>query len=93
MIETPGHCAGHVSYWRESQRVLVLGDVLARVPSTGLPGLLREPPRLFTPDPARNRQSARRVAALEPALVCFSHGAPLRDTERFLDFVARLPED
>jgi hydroxyacylglutathione hydrolase len=93
VIETPGHCAGHVSYWRELDRVLVLGDVLANVnPATGLPGL-REPPRLFTPDPARNRQSARRVAALEPALICFGHGAPLRDTRRLLDFVARLPED
>src|SRR4051794_19539842 len=29
VLETPGHCAGHVSYWRAADRVLVLGDVLA----------------------------------------------------------------
>ena len=38
-----------------------------------------EPPAIFTPDPARNRASARRLAALEPALTCFGHGPPLRD--------------
>jgi glyoxylase-like metal-dependent hydrolase (beta-lactamase superfamily II) len=93
VIETPGHSAGHVSYWRASDRVLVLGDVLANMRlATGLPGL-REPPRIFSPDPARNRESARRVAALEPAVVCFGHGPPLRDTRKFLEFVARLPED
>ena len=51
---------------------------------------LREPPRLFSPDPAENRRSARRVAALEPALVCFGHGPPLHDTRRFVEFVGRL---
>lgn len=90
VIETPGHCAGHVSYWRARDRVLVLGDVLANMrPLLALPGL-REPPAMFSPDPAENRDSARKVAALEPALVCFGHGPPLRDTRRFLTFVERL---
>lgn len=91
VLETPGHSSGHVSYWRARDRVLILGDVLANMKlATGLPGL-REPPTIFTPDPALNRVSARRVAALEPELICFGHGPPLRDTRRFLDFVARLP--
>jgi hydroxyacylglutathione hydrolase len=90
VLETPGHCAGHVSYWRERDRVLVLGDVLANFsPPAGLRGLC-EPPRLFSPDPAENRRSARRVAALEPALVCFGHGPPLADTRRFVEFIRRL---
>ena len=57
---------------------------------TGIPGL-HEPPRIFTPDPARNRESARKLAALEPALVCFGHGPPLRNTKKFVDFVNALP--
>jgi glyoxylase-like metal-dependent hydrolase (beta-lactamase superfamily II) len=57
---------------------------------TGLPGL-HEPYSFFTPDPARNRDSARRLADLEPALVCFGHGAPLRDPAKLSDFVRRLP--
>jgi len=33
----------------------------------------------------------RKLAKLEPALVCFGHGPPLRDTKKFTDFVAGLP--
>ena len=28
VLDVPGHSAGHVAFWRESDRVLVLGDVL-----------------------------------------------------------------
>jgi hydroxyacylglutathione hydrolase len=92
VLETPGHSVGHVSYWRESDRVLIVGDVLGNMNFiTGIPGL-NTPPDLFTPDPARNRESARRLAALEPALACFGHGAPLRDPRKLADFVARLPQ-
>ena len=91
VIDTPGHSAGHVAYWRESDRTLVLGDVLFGMhPQLGIPGL-HEPPDFFTPDPPRNRDSARKLAALEPALVCFGHGPPLRDTRKLHDFVAGLP--
>jgi hydroxyacylglutathione hydrolase len=90
VLESPGHSIGHVAYWRESDRVLILGDVLNNINvRTGIPGL-HEPPAFFTPDPARNRESARRLAALEPSLVCFGHGAPLRDTAKLTRFVAGL---
>jgi hydroxyacylglutathione hydrolase len=92
VLETPGHSAGHVVFWRESDRVLIIGDVVFNVnPTTFWPGSLNEPRPFFSPDPARNRDSARRLAKLEPALVCFGHGPPLRDTKRFTDFVAGLP--
>jgi glyoxylase-like metal-dependent hydrolase (beta-lactamase superfamily II) len=92
VLHVPGHSPGHVAYWRESDRVLVLGDVLNNMDvATGIRGL-REPKRVFTPDPARNRSSARRLAALEPDLVCFGHGPPLRDRRKFVEFVAKLPE-
>ncbi len=91
VLETPGHSPGHVAFWRESDRVLILGDVLNNMNvMTGIPGL-HTPPDIFTPDPARNRDSARRLAALEPALACFGHGAPLRDPRKLSEFVARLP--
>jgi glyoxylase-like metal-dependent hydrolase (beta-lactamase superfamily II) len=38
-----------------------------------------------------NRESARRVARLQPALVLFGHGPPLRDTERLVRFAQALP--
>jgi hydroxyacylglutathione hydrolase len=91
VIAVPGHSAGHVAFWRESDRALVLGDVLFGLnPNTGRPGL-HQPPEVFTPDPAENRESARKLAALEPALVCFGHGPPLRDTRRLVAFVESLP--
>jgi len=91
VLEVPGHSPGHVAYFRERDRVLVLGDVLNNMNvMTGVPGL-HEPPDTFTPDPARNRASARRLAELRPALALFGHGAPLRDPGRFADFVERLP--
>jgi hydroxyacylglutathione hydrolase len=91
VLETPGHSVGHVAYWRESDRVLILGDVLNNVNvRTGIPGL-QEPLDIFTPDPARNRESARRLAALRPSLTCFGHGAPLRDPGRLAEFVEQLP--
>jgi hydroxyacylglutathione hydrolase len=92
VLDTPGHSAGHVSFWRESDRVLVLGDVLnAADVYTGIPGL-REPRWYFTPDPAENRRSARRLGTLEPSLVLFGHGPPVRDTRKFVEFCAALPD-
>ncbi|MFL5827416.1 MAG: MBL fold metallo-hydrolase [Thermoleophilaceae bacterium] len=87
VIDTPGHSAGHVAYWRAADRALILGDVLFGLqPSTGIPGL-HWPPDQFTPDPARNRESARKLAELEPALICFGHGPPSRDARKFQEFV------
>ncbi len=92
VLEVPGHSIGHVAYWRESDRTLILGDVLNGMNlMTGRRGL-QEPPSVFTPDPARNRQSARRLAALEPELVCFGHGPPLRDPQELADFIAGMPD-
>jgi hydroxyacylglutathione hydrolase len=92
VLESPGHSPGQVAYWRESDRVLILGDVLNNMNLiTAIPGL-HEPPEVFTPDPARNRRSARRLAALRPQLTCFGHGPPLRDAGKLADFIARLPE-
>jgi hydroxyacylglutathione hydrolase len=91
VLESPGHSPGQVAYWRESDRVLILGDVLNNMNLlTSVPGL-RQPPDIFTPDPARNRRSARRLAELRPQLTCFGHGPPLRDPGKLAEFIARLP--
>ena len=92
VLDVPGHSPGHVAYWRESDRVLILGDVLTNMNLfTSIPGL-HEPPKVFTPDPARNRRSAKRLLELgiEPALVCFGHGPPSRDGRKFVEFIAKL---
>jgi hydroxyacylglutathione hydrolase len=91
VLDAPGHTRGHVAFWRESDRVLILGDVFNNMNlMTARPGL-HEPPAVFTADPVRNRASARRLAALRPSLVCFGHGAPLRNPDELADFVANMP--
>ena len=93
VLETPGHTRGHVSFWREYDRVLIVGDVLFNMnPLTGRTGL-HEPLAFATPDPARNRESARKLAELRPALACFGHGPPLRDPDKLAKFVAGLTTD
>jgi glyoxylase-like metal-dependent hydrolase (beta-lactamase superfamily II) len=79
VLDTPGHSPGHVAFWREADRVLVLGDVYFNLRLPTLRPGLREPLKLPTVDPARNRESMRRLAELEPATVAFGHGPPLTD--------------
>jgi glyoxylase-like metal-dependent hydrolase (beta-lactamase superfamily II) len=90
VLDVPGHSAGHVALWRESDRVLVAGDVLNSAnPLTGIPGL-RLPYDFFTPDPDTNRRSAKRLGELEPSLVLLGHGPPVRNTRKFVEFCAGL---
>lgn len=92
VLDVPGHSAGHVALWRERDRVLILGDVLnSQEVFTGIRGL-REPKRFFTPDPERNRRSARRLGELEPSVALFGHGPPVRDTKKFVAFTSSLPD-
>lgn len=92
VVETPGHTPGHISFWRQRDGVVILGDVaFHRSPTTFRAGL-REPFRSVTRDLAQNRRSARRIAELRPRLVCFGHGGPI-DGGAFLRWAAGLPCD
>jgi glyoxylase-like metal-dependent hydrolase (beta-lactamase superfamily II) len=90
VLDVPGHSPGHIAFWREADRTLVCGDVMWGYNPFTLMGGPREPFPLVSPDPVRNRESARKLAALEPALVCFGHGPPLRDPAAFAAAVAKL---
>jgi len=91
VLECPGHSPGQIAYWREQDKVLILGDVLNGMNLLTTARGLHEPPKVFTVDPAQNRESARKLAALAPELICFGHGPPWRDPESFQGFVASLP--
>ncbi len=79
VIHAPGHAPGEVIYFRDSDRVAICGDVINNVDLRTGRTRVCEPPALFTLDPAQNRDSIRKLAALEPSLVCPGHGPPLRD--------------
>ena len=79
VIHAPGHAAGEVIYFRDSDRVAVCGDVIRNISyATGLAGVA-EPPDIFTVDPAENRRSIRKLLELEPSVACPGHGPPLTD--------------
>jgi glyoxylase-like metal-dependent hydrolase (beta-lactamase superfamily II) len=86
-IHTPGHTAGHVSFWRESDRALIVGDafVTTRQESAYAVALqkaeMHGPPMYYTPDWDSARESVRALAALEPELVVTGHGRAMRGEE------------
>ena len=91
VLDTPGHSKGHISFWRESDRTLVCGDVFFDMNIlTTVPGL-RQPPTLFNFNTRQNQDSERRLAELDPALALFGHGPPLRDPAVMRALVAGLP--
>ena len=87
VLDTPGHSPGHVSFWRESDRVLVCADVFFNLSIVTFRYGLRNPPNAFTVNPARNGESQRRLAALRPEVVCFGHGPVVRDPDALARFV------
>ena len=95
VLDTPGHSPGHLSFWRESDGVLICGDVFFNMNLlTTVPGL-HQPPGPFTVDPALNRASERKVTALEPKVAGFGHGPVITDDTagKLARVVAALPAD
>ena len=94
VLEVPGHSPGHLAFWRETDRVLIAGDVWFHMSVLTTKVGLREPLGPFTPDPAANRRSIRRLTELEPEVVCFGHGPVLRDaTPALRAFADGLPAE
>lgn len=87
-VPTPGHSPGHVSFWRESDRSLIVGDAFVSTKSESAyeANFAREPemhgpPQYFTPDWVSAKSSVQTLADLEPELALTGHGRPLRGGE------------
>lgn len=90
VVHAPGHSPGLVMFFRDFDRVAVVGDVVFGIhPATGLPGL-HESPAIWTLDRGQARRSVTKLVQLDPALVCFGHGPPLRDIEKLRRLADRL---
>ena len=81
-IATPGHTAGHVSFYRERDRLLIAGDAVCTVRQESLVAVVTQRPTLHGP-PAYDTQNWRaaaesvgRIAALEPEMLASAHGEP-----------------
>jgi len=91
VIHAPGHARGAVIYFRESDRVAICGDVIRNMSFLTTLAGIKEPPGFLTYDPAENRRSIRRLAALNPALILPGHGPEVTDMAAFKRFVDQLP--
>ena len=81
-LPTPGHTAGHVSLYRERDRVLIAGDAVTTTQQESLVAVatqrpeLHGPPAYFTQDWRASGDSVGRIAALEPEILATGHGEP-----------------
>lgn len=86
-IATPGHTAGHVSLFRESDRTLLAGDAVVTTDLDAWssqftwPRELSRPPTPLTPDWHAARDSIRRLADVDPRTIASGHGLPIRGRE------------
>ncbi len=79
-LRTPGHAFGHVSFFREHDRLLVAGDAFTTVVGESALATYSQqqqvhgPPAYFTPDWDAARDSVERLAALAPEVAATGHG-------------------
>jgi glyoxylase-like metal-dependent hydrolase (beta-lactamase superfamily II) len=90
-IHTPGHTPGHISLFREKDKVLIAGDAFVTTKAesaihalSGLPNL-SGPPKYFTPNWAAAKVSVMKLAALDPEIIATGHGKPMQGEEMRLE--------
>lgn len=87
-IHTPGHTPGHVSFFRESDRVMIAGDAVVTTKQestysaiTQEPQEVHNPPAYFTIDWTASKHSVEKIAALRPSIIATGHGIPMGGAE------------
>ena len=97
-LHTPGHTVGHVSLFRESDRVLIAGDAFVTTKQESFLAVatqrpeLHGPPAYYTTDWDAARESVKRLAELRPAAAATGHGRPLAG-EDVADALSALARD
>ncbi|GAB3328821.1 hypothetical protein GCM10027511_38800 [Hymenobacter humi] len=82
-VHTPGHTFGHVSFFREHDKLLVAGDAFTTVfAESGMATYTQKqevhgPPAYFTPDWDAARASVELLARMEPEVAATGHGIPM----------------
>ena len=90
VVHAPGHTRGHVIYFRQSDRVAVIGDLFNTMAMWTRRRRLSEPPAHVSVDPEENRRSILKLVELRPSLVLPGHGPPLRDMTSLGRFAATV---
>lgn len=86
-LHTPGHSPGHVSLWREADRLLVAGDAFVTTKAESFYAVavqkpeVHGPPMYYTPDWVSAEASVKKLAGLGPETVITGHGPALQGAE------------
>ncbi|MFC7686957.1 MBL fold metallo-hydrolase [Ureibacillus sp. GCM10028918] len=86
-VHTPGHSPGHVSFFRESDGALVVGDAFVTVKQESLFKVLVQeqeisgPPRYLTTDWKQAWHSVKKLKDLKPTIAITGHGLPMQGKE------------
>jgi glyoxylase-like metal-dependent hydrolase (beta-lactamase superfamily II) len=86
-IHTPGHAPGHISLFRESDRVLIAGDAFVTTNQESAISVMLQtkiisgPPKYFTYDWQAAKSSVEELMKLRPKTAATGHGRPMRGKE------------
>lgn len=89
VVDTPGHCPGHVSLYLPEERLLVSADALTAMGGDGLAGPIPD----FTPDMDAAADSVGRLATFDvDRTLCYHGGLVEEGSERIEEIHASLAE-
>jgi glyoxylase-like metal-dependent hydrolase (beta-lactamase superfamily II) len=86
-LHTPGHAPGHISLFRETDRLLIAGDAFVTTKQESAIAVFLQtekvsrPPAYFTYDWDAAYQSVEKLAMLNPQTVATGHGKPMSGEE------------
>ncbi|WP_299820790.1 MBL fold metallo-hydrolase [uncultured Pontibacter sp.] len=86
-VYTPGHSPGHVSFFREEDRVLIVGDAFTTRDAESAIAVMTDkrevhgPPNYYTPDWGSAHQSVEALLNLSPKIAASGHGMPMKGDE------------
>lgn len=82
-VHTPGHTPGHISLFREKDKLLIAGDAFVTVKQDSLYNVLTQkqeingPPRYYTTDWQAAWNSVKVLKTLKPMIAITGHGLPM----------------
>jgi hydroxyacylglutathione hydrolase len=82
VLHAPGHAPGLIVLWREEDRLALVTDLFYTIDMNGRHAEPHMPDDTYNWDSAMARESARKIAGLEPAVAWAGHGEPLRGDVR-----------
>ena len=86
-LHTPGHTPGHVSFFRDADRSMIVGDAFITTAQESAYAALTQapemhgPPTYYTQDFGAAKASVRTLADLEPELAVVGHGRAMSGPE------------